>query len=215
VSVRVLIGDDHAVVRRGLRNILLEDSEMEVVAEASNGEEAVQLASTSKPQVAILDVAMPKLNGIEAAAQILRDNPDVAVLMLSMYSDEEYVMRALSAGVKGYLLKESAEPELLKAVRTILRGKPYFSAEISEVLLEDYVKRVRDQGSQDPYYSLTDREREVLHLLAQAKTNKDVASMLNLSLYTVETHRNNLMQKLDLHSAAEIVLYAARKKLIF
>ena len=215
MSIRVLICDDHGVVRRGIRQVLADAEDIEVVAEAANGQEAVELCDSLKPGVCILDVATPKLNGLQAAAQISKKDPRIGILMLSMYSDEEYVMRALLAGAKGYLLKESADPDLIRAVRMVAQGRPFFSAEISETLLQDYLHRVRNEGSQDPYNTLTDREREIFHLLAQAKTNKEVAQMLNLSLYTVETHRTNLMQKLDLHSAAEIVLYAVKKKLVF
>jgi two-component system response regulator NreC len=215
VSTRVLIADDHGVVRRGLRHVLSEASDIDVVGDAADGQEAVRLAAELHPQVVILDVAMPKLNGIQAAAQMLKKDPQIGIIMLSMYSDEEYIVRALASGAKGYLLKESAEPDLINAVRAVARGRSYFSSELSEVLMEDYLRRVREEGIQDPYDTLTDREKEILHLLAQAKSNKEVASILNLSLYTVETHRTNLMQKLDLHSAAEIVLYAVKKKLVF
>lgn len=215
MSTRVLIADDHGVVRRGLRHVLSEANDIDVVGDAADGQEAVRLAAELHPHVVILDVAMPKLNGIQAAAQIVKKDPQIGIIMLSMYSDEEYIVRALAAGAKGYLLKESAEPDLINAVRAVARGRSYFSSELSEVLMEDYLRRVREERIQDPYDTLTDREKEILNLLAQAKSNKEVASILNLSLYTVETHRTNLMQKLDLHSAAEIVLYAVKKKLVF
>lgn len=212
--IRVLIGDDHGVVRRGIRHALEQATDITVVGEASSGTEAVEMSASLKPEVCILDVAMPGLNGIQAAAQITKATHPPGVIMLSMYSDDEYVARALAAGARGYLLKESADPDLIPAVRKVAAGRTFFSAELSENLLDDYVRGIRDRSLQDPFNSLTEREKEVFHLLAQAKSNKEVAQILNLSLYTVETHRTNLMQKLDLHNAAEIVLYAAKKKLI-
>jgi DNA-binding NarL/FixJ family response regulator len=161
-----------------------------------------------------MDIAMPRLNGIDAADQIIRKHPDTAVIILSMYSDEEYVMRALTAGVKGYLLKDTAEAELVNAVRAVAEGKPFFSPEIAKTLLDDYLRQLRQRGLTDSYDLLSDREKEVLHLLAEGKTNKEVATVLQLSPYTVETHRNHIMQKLDLHNTAELVLYAVRKKII-
>lgn len=212
--IRVVVADDHGVVRKGLRLVLSEDPEIEIVGEACDGEEAVAMAESLAPDVMILDVAMPKRNGILAAAQIARSSPKIGLIMLSMYSDEEYLMRAISAGAKGYLLKDSAEPDLISAIRTVAAGKPFFSAVLNEALVADYVRKIHSQGLQDPYDSLTDREKEVLQLLAHAKTSKEIAAQLHLSLHTVETHRTNLMQKLGLHSAAEVVLYAARKKLL-
>ncbi len=212
--IRVVVADDHGVVRKGLRLVLSEDSEIEIVGEACDGDQAVAMAESLAPDVMILDVAMPKRNGIQAATQIARSSPKVGIIMLSMYSDEEYLMRAISAGAKGYLLKDSAEPDLISAIRTVAAGKPFFSAILSEALVADYVRKIQSDGLQDPYDSLTEREKEVLQLLAYAKTSKEIAAQLTLSLHTVETHRTNLMQKLDLHSAAEVVLYAARKKLL-
>ena len=157
---------------------------------------------------------MPRLNGIEATRQIVRDRPETSVIMLSMHSDEEYLVRTLTAGAKGYLLKDSAEGELVRAIQSISEGKPYFSPAIAKTLLEDYLRHLQQRGLTDSYDLLTDREREVLQLLAVGKTNKEIATILELSPYTVETHRNHIMQKLDLHNTAEIVLYAVRKKLV-
>jgi two-component system, NarL family, response regulator NreC len=162
----------------------------------------------------ILDVAMPLLNGIDAAAQILKDNSKIGIIILTMHADEGYLMRALGAGVKGYLLKESAEQDIRGAVQAVAQGKPFFSPAVTQTLLEDYVRVLKQEGLSDTYELLTNREREVLQLLAEGKTNKDVASLLNLSLYTVESHRTNLMQKLNLHNTAEIVLYAVRKNIV-
>lgn len=214
MSIRVLLADDHAVVRKGLHYVLERDPSIDVAGEASDGREAVRLAEELSPDVIVMDVAMPGLNGIEATAQILKKNPAVRVIMLSMYSDESYLVRALSTGAKGYLLKDSAETDLLAAVQTVARGKPFFSPAIAETLLEDYVRKLRDENLQDSYDLLTDREKEILQLIAEGKSNKEVAAVLNLSPYTVETHRTHIMQKLNLHNTAEIVLYAVRKKII-
>jgi len=211
---RVLLADDHAVVRKGLRFVLSREPAVDVVGEAGDGNEAVKLAAELRPDIAILDIAMPHLNGIEATERIVKENPRTAVLILSVHADEGYVLRTLTAGAKGYLLKESAEDDILQAVRTVAEGRPFFSPTIAATLLEDYVRQLKQRGLQDSYELLTTREREILQLLAEGKTNKDIANLLNLSTYTVETHRANLMQKLDLHNTAELVLYAVRKRII-
>jgi two-component system, NarL family, response regulator NreC len=213
-ELRVLLADDHGIVRKGLRFLLERQAGMAVVGEASDGREAVRLAEKTTPHIVIMDVAMPLLNGIDATAQIIKMNPKTGVIMLSMHSDEAYLVRALTAGAKGYLLKESAEVDLLRAVEVVAQGRPFFSPQIAQTLLEDYMRALQQRGLEDSYELLTDREREVLQLLAEGKSNKEVASILNLSTYTVETHRTNLMQKLNLHNTAEIVLYAVRKKII-
>ena len=213
-KVRVLLADDHEVVRNGLRYVIEREPHLEVSGEAENGRDAVRLAAELKPDVVVMDIAMPNLNGIEATAQITKHSPRTAVIVLSMYSDESYLVRALSSGAKGYLLKDSAGNDLVQAIDSVHHGKPFFSPQIANVLLEDYMRRLRREQLEDTYELLTDREKEVLQLLAEGKSNKDVANLLNLSVYTVETHRNNLMQKLNLHNTAEIVLYAVRKKII-
>jgi two-component system response regulator NreC len=212
--VKVLIADDHGVVRKGLRLLLEQYPELVVVGEAANGREAVTMAATLLPQVVVLDVAMPILNGIEAAEQILKVNAQMGVILLTMHADESYVLRALHVGVKGYLLKESAEEDLLLAIRSVAHGKPFFSRAINEVLLEDYMRVLKQQGLSDTFDLLTTREKEVLQLLAEGRTNKEVATLLDVSPYTVESHRTNLMQKLNVHNTAEIVLYAVRKRLV-
>lgn len=214
MSVRVLLADDHGVVRKGLRFILEQEPSMEVVGEAASGREAVQMADELTPAVIVMDIAMPMLNGIEAAAQILKKHPQIGIIMLSMYSDESYLVRALSAGAKGYLLKDAADADLVRAIEAVAQGKPFFSPAIAQTLLEDYMRTLNQKGLQDSYDLLTPREKEVLQLLAEGKTNKEVSGLLDLSLYTVETHRTNLMQKLGLHNTAELVLYAVRKKII-
>jgi DNA-binding NarL/FixJ family response regulator len=211
---RILLADDHSIVRKGLRAILEEDSALEVVGEAANGREAVELCQTLQPHIAVMDVGMPQLNGLEAAAQVQRVATGTKVIILSMYRDETYLLRALTVGARGYLLKDAAEEEILPAVRAVIRGTTYFSPSISETLLNDHVRYLQKRGLQDSYDLLTEREKEVLQLLAEGRANKEVANVLNVSLSTVETHRTNMMQKLNLHSAAEIVLYAVRKKLI-
>ena len=212
--LRVLLADDHGVVRKGLRFLLAQEGDIEVAGEAEDGRQAVRLAADLNPEVVIMDIAMPLLNGIDAAAQICKTNPKIGVIILSMYSDEEFLIRALSAGAKGYLLKDSAEPDLVRAVRAVSQGKTFFSPAIAHTLLEDYVRRLQQEGLQDSYDLLTDREKEVLQLLAEGRSNKEVASLLFLSMHTVETHRTNFMQKLGLHNTAEIVIYAMRKKII-
>jgi len=209
-----LLADDHAVVRKGLRFVLGREPAVEVVGEAADGHEAVKLAAELKPDIAILDIAMPHLNGIEATERIVKDNPRIAVLILSVHADEGYLLRTLTAGAKGYLLKESAEDDILQAVRTVAEGRPFFSPAVAATLLEDYVRQLKQRGLQDSYELLTSREKEILQMLAEGKTNKDIATVLNLSPYTVETHRANLMQKLGLHNTAELVLYAVRKRII-
>jgi DNA-binding NarL/FixJ family response regulator len=210
----VLIADDHGVLRKGIRFLLASEPDIEVVEETGDGREAVRLAERFSPDVVILDIAMPSLSGIEAASQITRRNPKAGVVILSMHSDEEFVLRALAAGAKGYLLKDAAEPDLIRAVQTVARGRPFFSPAVTEMLLDDYMIRLQREGRQDSYDLLTDREKEVLHLLAEGKTNKEAAATMNLGVSTIETHRTNLMQKLNLHNTAEIVLYAVRKRLL-
>src|SRR5262245_24212118 len=203
--IKVLIADDHGVVRKGVRFLLQQERDIEVAGEAEDGREAVRPAKVTGANVLIMDIAMPNLNGIDATAQVGKVSPSTNVLILSMYSDEEYLIRALNAGAKGYLLKDQAEADLVRAVRSVAAGRTFFSPDIAQVLLEDYVRRLQRDGVQDSYSLLTEREREVLQLLAEGKSNKEAAQHLNLSLHTVETHRTNLMQKLGLHNTAEIV----------
>lgn len=212
--IRILLADDHTVVRKGLRLLLESVPEFQVIADASSGREAVALAEQHIPDVIVMDIAMPILNGIEAARQITTKLPQTAVVFLSMHGDESYVLRALKAGARAYLLKDSAEYDLIQAVKAVSEGKAFFSPAISKMLVEDYMRQMKERGVEDSYELLTTREREVMQLLAEGKNNKDVAALLNLSLYTVETHRSNIFQKLNLHSGAELILYAIRKGVV-
>jgi two-component system, NarL family, response regulator NreC len=213
-QIRILLADDHVVMRRGLRLLLENQPGFSVVAEASDGREAVDRAEAVKPDVAVLDIAMPNLSGIEATERITSMLPETRIVILSMHSDESYVLRALKAGVKGYLLKDSAEGDLVEAIKAVHQGKAFFSPDISRMLVEDYRRETKNRRVEDSYELLTPREREILQMLAEGKSNKDIATVLHLSLYTVETHRRNLQEKLNLHSFPELVLYAVRKGII-
>ena len=213
-KTRVLLADDHQLMRSGVRLMLEREPDITVVGEAGDGREAVALAKTLKPEVVVMDIGMPNLNGIEAALQMTQHNPELAVVMLSMHSDESYVLRALKAGARGYLLKDSAEADLIKAVHVVAGGKSFFSPAVSKVLLDDYVRKLKRSGAEDAYDLLTPREREILQLIAEGKSNKDVANLLNLSVYTVESHRSYLMEKLNLKGVPELILYAVRKGII-
>lgn len=212
--MRILIADDHGIVRRGIKALLDSEPGLEVIGEAADGREALRLCETLAPDVAIVDISMPQLNGIEVTAQAIRQRPELRVIILSMYADESYIIRALSAGARGYLLKEATEDDLLPAVRAVSAGKSFFSPAISRILLDDYVRQLQQRGISDSWDLLTAREREVLQLLAEGNTNKEVASILNVGVSTVETHRNHIMQKLNLRNFAELVLYAVRKGVI-
>ena len=211
--MRVLLADDHGIVRRGLRS-LLEEAGHSVVAEASDGLEAVQLCEAHLPDLMIIDIGMPSLSGIEVAARVQKLDRPPAVIILSMHADESYVIRALAAGARAYLLKDAADEDVLPAIRAVASGKPFFSPAIIALLVEDYVRTLQKRGLTDSYQLLTDREKEVLHLLAEGRSNKEVAQLLDVGVSTIETHRANLMEKLNLHSTAEIVLYAVRKRIV-
>src|ERR1700719_3650385 len=213
-TIRILLADDHTVMRSGLRLLLERQPNLSVVGEAADGREAVTLAAEHNPDVVVMDIAMPHLNGVEAARQIVNHNPKTAVAILSMHSDESYVIRSLKAGARAYLLKDSAEADLIEAIGAISAGKSFFSPAVRKILKEDYMRQLDEMGAEDTYELLTNREREVLQRGAEGKSNKDVANMLNLSLYTVETHRSNILSKLNLHSVPELILYAVRKGVI-
>lgn len=213
-QIRIALADDHAVMRTGLRLVLERQADFSVIGEASDGREAVALVQKEAPDVLVMDIGMPNLNGIEAARQVAAAAPQVSVVILSMHSDEAYVLRALKAGARGYLLKESAESDLIAAIRAVHAGKAFFSPAVSRMLVQDYVRQLQDREIEDSYELLTTREREILQLIAEGKSNKEIAAILNLSLYTIETHRGNLMEKLGLHTVPELILYAVRKGVI-
>jgi two-component system response regulator NreC len=213
-TIRVLLADDHNLIRAGLRLVVSQQADFVVAGEAENGRQAVALAQQLKPDVVVMDIKMPDLNGIEACQQIREALPDTQVVMLSMHSDEAYVLRALKAGARAYLLKDSAEADLARAIRAAAEGKSFFSPAVGKVLLEDYMRKLQRTGAEDSYELLSPREREILQLVAEGKSSKEIANLLNLSVYTVETHRAKLMQKLNLRSVPELILYAVRKGII-
>jgi DNA-binding NarL/FixJ family response regulator len=211
---RILLADDHTLVRQGLRRILEEQPDWQVVGETGNGLDAVKLASDLQPDVVILDIGMPQLNGLEAARQITKKLPSARVLMLSMHADEVHIAKAVEAGAVGYLVKDSADTELVKAVTATAEGKSYFSPAAAAVLLDEYRRSLARREVTDRYDLLSDREREVLQLVAEGHSTKSIAAVLGISPGTVETHRSHVFEKLDLHSVAEAVLYAVRRGLI-
>jgi DNA-binding NarL/FixJ family response regulator len=212
--IRVLLADDHTLIRAGLRMVVASQPDLNVAGEANDGREAVAMAEKLKPDVVVMDIGMPSLNGIEACRQIHAALPDTKVVMLSMHSDEGYVLRALKAGAKAYLLKDSAEADLARAIHAVVAGKSFFSPAVGKVLLEDYMRKLERSGAEDTYELLSPREREILQLVAEGNSSKDVANLLGLSVYTVETHRAKVMQKLNLHNIPELILYAVRKGII-
>jgi two-component system, NarL family, response regulator NreC len=212
--LRILLADDHTILRRGLRLVLEREPDFSVIGEAGNGREAIEAAERDRPDVIIMDIAMPLLSGIEATNRINAGPSKAAIIILSVHSDEAYILRALKAGARGYLLKDSAETDLIQAVRAVAAGKAYFSPAVSKVLADDYLRQVRQQDIQDPYDLLTSRERELLQLIAELKPTKEIAEIFGISPHTVDTHRGNLMQKLNLHSIPELILYAVRRGII-
>ncbi len=213
-KLRILVGDDHTLVRQGIRKILEDREDWTVVAEASDGRDAVRQALATVPDIAILDIGMPILNGIEAARQISRRLPTVSILILSMHADEAYIIQALKAGASGYMLKDSADADLIRGVEAIAAGKSFFSPAVAKVMLDDYVRHLSEKGIADRFDSLSEREREIFQLIAEGHSNKEVADLLFVSPATVETHRAHIMQKLDVHNTAELVLYAVRRGVI-
>lgn len=207
--IRVLLADDHAVVRQGFRLILSSQEGIEVICEAGNGREAVELAVRHRPDVAVIDVSMPELNGIEATRRILEQCPQTRILALSMHKDAVYVREILRAGARGYILKDSVDAEFVQAIRALSRGEGYLSPAVSGAVLDDYRRHVSD-----PVDLLTTREREVLQLIAEGKTNKEIANLLDLSVYTVDAHRGKIMEKLNMHSVTDLVRFAIRKGIV-
>jgi DNA-binding NarL/FixJ family response regulator len=207
--IKILLAEDHTIVRQGLKLILAAHSDLEVIGEAANGREAVELAASLKPDIVLMDVAMPELNGIEATRRIVQDSPRLRVLVLSMHKEAVYVREILKAGARGYILKDAIDTELVNAVRSVARGDGYISPAVSGALLNDYRQNVTD-----PLDLLSSREREVLQLIAEGKTNKEIAVRLNLSVYTVDSHRSKLMEKLNLHNTGELVRFAVKSGLV-
>jgi two-component system response regulator NreC len=213
-KIRILLADDHRLIRAGLRLLIEQHHDLEVIGEAKDGSEAVSMAQRMRPDVAVIDISMPRLNGIDVVRQMLSMDCSIATIILTMHSDDSYILRALQAGAKGYLLKDSAETDLISGIRAVAQGKSFFSPAVSKVLLEDYIRNLKQKGANDSYDLLTPREREVLQLVAEGKSNKEVANLLNLSVYTVETHRSNIMKKLHLRGVPGLTLYAVRKGII-
>jgi two-component system response regulator NreC len=213
-AIRILLADDHPVVRDGLRALLGREPDMAIVGEAADGRETVRLAEEQSPDVVVMDLAMPIMNGIEATRRIVATNPRTAVVILSMHQDESYVLGSLNAGAKGYLLKDSMRKEVIEAIRAVSGGRSFLTRKVSRILQEDYIGRLQQRGLEDRYELLSDREREVLQIIAEGRSNKEVANLLNISLTTVETHRAHILQKLDIHGIPELILYAVRKGII-
>jgi two-component system, NarL family, response regulator NreC len=213
-TLRVLLADDHAIVRSGLRLLLERQLGLSVVGEVADGREAIAWIARNVVDIVVMDVGMPGLNGVEATAQILQRDPEIAVVILSMHRDETYVLRCLRAGARGYVLKESAESELIEAIRAVSGGRSFFSPKIQRLLQQEHIERVLRTGKSDSYDMLTEREREILQLITEGNTNKDIAGRLNLSVLTVETHRKNILSKLNLRGIADLILYAMRKGIV-
>jgi len=212
MRTKIILADDHKIIRDGLRALIEKELSMEIVAEACDGRTTVQKARELMPHIIIIDISMPDLNGIEATRQIISNTPNTKIIALSMHSDRRFVMNMLEAGAAGYLLKDSAFEELTMAINTVLSGKTYLSPAIAGVVVEDAMRHSTQKGSQ-ARVELTAREREVLQLLAEGRTTKKIATQLSVSVKTVETHRRQVMEKLDIHSVAELTKYAVREGL--
>ena len=213
-QIRVLLAEDHTLVRQGFRRILEDDPRITVVGEARTGIEAIEQCKELKPDVVVMDLSMPELGGLEATAEVLKANPQIKIVILSMYSNEAYVRKAFELGAKGYILKNAIEVDLTRAVMALAEGQAYFSPGVSHIVLESMKAGTFQGTSQDPYEKLTLREKEVLQLIAQGKSNKEIATLLNISVNTVAVHRARLMETLNLHRTAELVLFAVKKGLI-
>ncbi len=213
-AVRILVADDHAIIRRGLRALLAHNPEFEIVAEACDGLEAVEVAERVRPDVAVMDISMPNLDGLEATRRIFSTLPGTQIVLLTVHADESYLLGALKAGARGYVLKSSAESEIVEAVRAVSSGKAYFSPKVSRILADEYLRDLQAQNVGDPYDLLTSRERQILQLLAEGQSNKDIANLLDLSPTTVICHRQHIFQKLGFHNVADLILYAIRKGIV-
>ncbi len=215
MTIRILIADDHQIVREGLRNLLEREPDMRVVAEADDGRATVRMVREISPEVVIMDVAMPDLNGIEATRQILAEFPKIKVIALSMYADQRFVLNMLKAGASGYLLKDCAFEELARAIRLVMSHKTYLSPGVTDIVVKDYTSGGNSSGQPSVFSTLSPREREVLQLMAEGKSTSQIAGLLHVSVKTIETHRQQVMHKLDIHSVAELTKYALREGLTF
>ena len=213
-KIRVLLAEDHTLVRQGFRRILEDDASVTVVGEARTGLEAIELCKTLKPEVVVMDLSMPELGGLEATAEIVKDDPGVKILILSMYSNDAYIRKSFELGAKGYMLKNALEVDLNRAVRALAEGEAYFDPAVSHIVLESMRAGSFSEAPQEPYERLTLREKEVLQLIAQGKSNKEIALLLNISVNTVAVHRARVMETLGFHRTAELVLYAVKKGLV-
>ena len=213
-QVKVFVADDHAILRSGLRLLLAREADLSVAGEAADGREAVEWFGRERADIAVLDVGMPGLNGIESAAWITQHCPRTGIVMLSMHGDETYVLRCLRAGARGYVLKESAESELIEAIRAVHMGRSFFSPKVMRLLQQEHVAQLRRSGKQDSCQLLTGREREILQLIAEGNSNKEIAARLFLSVYTVETHRKRIIEKLNLRGTADLILFAVRSGVV-
>ncbi len=213
-KIKVLLAEDHTIVRKGLRALLDDEADIEVVGEAENGREALDQVQQASPDIVLMDILMPVLNGLEATRQIKKDFPEVKVLILTMHTSEEYIFQILQAGASGYLVKQTAPTELVLAIRAVHRGESFLSPLVSKNVIKEYIRQAEMMGQQNSYDNLTNREREVLQLLAEGHSNQAVAELLHISVKTVKTHRMHLMEKLNLHTMVELIKYAIRKGLI-
>jgi DNA-binding NarL/FixJ family response regulator len=213
-TIRVILAEDHTIVRKGLRSLLEGEEDIEVIGEAGNGKEAITLVEQKKPDIVVMDIGMPELNGLEATRRIKKKFPQTKVLILTMHTNEEYVFEILQAGASGYIVKKAAPTELVSALRAVEQGESFLSPSISKKVIDEYLQRAGEAKRRGAFELLTDREREVLQLIAEGNSTRGIAGRLFISTKTVETHRSNLMEKLDLHGTADLTRYAIRMGIV-